>query len=155
MWLAEGDEILLVGDESHKEFRASLSQEDVDALAGVDAENQLPIRIHARNPVAATLKRVTPRANSAPLHEALTASGGGRLAVRESASESGYELVEPRFTAEFALPADSVDRFPTGTIGEVRLQPRRFGSLGEGLYRSVSDWIDDRVADAFRDNRRS
>ena len=154
-WLAEGDEILLVGDESHKEFRASLSQEDVDALAGVDTENQLPIRIHARNPVAATVKRVTPRASSAPLHEALTASGGGRLAIRESASETGYELVEPRFTAEFALPADSVDRFPTGAIGEVRLQPRRFGSLGEGLYRSVSDWIDDRVADAFRDNRRS
>lgn len=154
-WLAEGDELLLVGDESHKEFRASLSQEDVDSLAAVDFKKRLPVRIHARSPVAASLNRVTPRASSKPLHESLTAAGGGRLAVREADDESGYELVEPRFIAEFTLPANSVERFPTGAIGEVRLQPRRYDSLGEGLYRSVSEWIDARIVDAFQGNRRS
>ena len=155
-YLKEGDEVGLIGDDTHKEFRASLSQEDADALAG--AAESLAIRIHARSPVEATLKRMTPRATVEPLHEALTAAAGGRLAVRErrtSKGESEYELVEARFIAEFTLPAGSVDRFPTGAVGEVTLRPRKYGSLGEGLYRSVSEWIDDQIAVAFDGNRRS
>jgi putative peptide zinc metalloprotease protein len=155
-YLKEGDEVGLIGDDAHKEFRASLSQEDADALAG--AGDSLAIRIHARSPVSATLRRMTPRATVEPPHEALTAAGGGRLAVRErwtSKGESEYELVEARFVAEFTLPEESVDRFPTGAVGEVTLRPRKYGSLGEGLYRSVSEWVDVQIAAAFDGNRRS
>lgn len=154
-YLNEGDELLLIGDGTQKEFRASLSQEDVEALRAARSRAGLPVRIHAQDAVAGTLKRITPRASIEPLHASLTAAGGGRLAVRQRDSSGDLELVEARFTAEFTLPPDSVERFRTGTVGEVRLRPHRYRSLGEGLYRSMAVWIDARIREAFGDNRRS
>ena len=147
----EGQELLIVGDESRKEFRASLSQPDADSLHG--HQQPLRVRLPGRAPIAATLQRIEPRATKRPLDESLTVRAGGRLPVHavDTDEKDGprFELVEPRFVAEFTLPESVARSLDTGARGEVTLVTQKYDSLGEGLYRVSADWIERRIAIAF------
>ena len=92
------------------------------------------IRLRASDPFRASLRRVDPRASSAPLHEALTIVSGGDLAVRPTNSQDSehkYELIEPRFTADFSLPQQVAIAIPVGTTGTITLRPQKYESLGQ------------------------
>jgi putative peptide zinc metalloprotease protein len=149
-FVKKGAEIVKIGTEARKEFRASLSQEDRDSLAA--GGKDMRIRLRATDPFKASVRRVDPRASSQPLHEALTIVAGGDIAVRSSGSsetESKYELVEPRFTADFSLPKDVALATPVGTTGMITLRPRKYSSLGEGIYWSINYWLDEQLKAAF------
>ena len=149
-FIERGAEILTIGTEARKEFRASLSQEDRDSLAAGGKDMQ--IRLRSTEAFSATARRVDPRASNRAPHDALTVVAGGDLAVRptdDRDSDNKYELIEPRFTADFSLPQQVASEIPVGTTGIVTLRPRKYDSLGEGIYWSINNWLEAQIKSAF------
>lgn len=149
-YATEGAELLSIGDEQQKEFRASLSQTDADALAG---EQVVSLRLPSVGRMSANLRRINPRASHTPPHAALTSVAGGSIPVREIAAERQrdgvkFEFVEARLTADFQLEAASALTLPAGTTGQVTLSEQAYSSLGVGLYRTLHREIDRQIKQA-------
>lgn len=148
-YLAEGDEILAIGEESQKELRVSLSQDDLDAftqLSGKPVDIDLPR--HASWP--GEVKSVDPRATLTPAHPALVTANGGPLPVQparhrpdKSASEM-HELLAPRFNAIIALTATDSESLRSGQLATISYRPCN-ESIGEYLYQAVSRWVRERM----------
>ncbi len=178
----EGDELLVVGQESEKEFRASLSQEDANRLGATvntlasqkaiparathesskksDQRSNVRIRLHQRGSFQATVRMMTPRASRTPPHPSLAVSGGGLLTVRQITSQEvsanrndQFEFVEPRVTVAFTFAEPATLReVPTGTRGFVALNQHTYGSLGEGLWRTLEKFVREKFEAAWRDS---
>ena len=117
-YLAEGSEVVLLGDENRKELRVAVDQDDSDSFF---AQVGKPVWIRAGgNVFLNTLSQIEPRASLEPLHPALAATKGGPLPVQRKANESpdkkdesgpeSYELLTPQFTGR----------------GDITLGPKRF-----------------------------
>ncbi|MFO0817276.1 MAG: efflux RND transporter periplasmic adaptor subunit [Pirellulales bacterium] len=150
-YLEEGDEVATMGDESLKEVRISLSQDDLDEFSrreGRMVRVDFPRQAlwHGR------LDQVLPRATHEPLHPALAAVNGGPLPVRreqvendDSQGKSDYVLLAPRFTALVPLDAALATTLRVGQRATVSFRPCD-ESIGEHLYRGMSSWIRERLA---------
>ena len=154
-YATEGSELVTIGDESQKEFRASLSQTDADALRATPRAN---LHLPSIGQLSAEARRINPKASFTPPHAALTSVTGGPLAVREIPVErqrqnEKYEFAEPRQTADFPLDANESARFPVGKTGRVTLSAQAYGSLGSGLYWTIHNRIDQQLQAALRESR--
>ena len=151
-YATEGSELMTIGDESQKEFRASLTQADADALR---ATPQVTLRLTSVGSFSTEARRVNPKASFTPPHAALTSINGGPLAVREVPSErqkqhDKYEFAEPRLTANFALAGSESARVPVGKTGHVTLSAHAFSSLASGLYWTAHQHIERQLQNATR-----
>ena len=95
--------------------------------------------------MAAKLIRVQPRASVELPHEALAATEGGPLAVKESNGDrkdpSGLELMEPRFVANIRLATADAEESACGQRGYARLG-RRSDTMGRWLVATTRDWFE-------------
>ncbi len=152
-YATEGTELLTLGDESLKEFRASLTQTDADALR---ASSRVTLNLPSVGSYVAEARRVNPKASFTPPHAALTSVIGGPLAVREIPAErqkqnEKYEFSEPRLTADFPLDGTESARIPVGKTGHITLSAQAYGSLGAGMYWTLRNHIDRQLQVALRD----
>jgi putative peptide zinc metalloprotease protein len=153
-YLEKGSELLAIGDEERKELRVSVSQDDVDEFSR-NRHRSVCCRIRSQKVQQVLLRRITPRATKSPPHEALYATNGGPLAVRQvrepSTEKETFELVTPRFTAFVELPPLMSADVTAGTLGFISLRPRS-RSVGATLYQRLHGWIEKKVA-AVTDER--
>jgi hypothetical protein len=146
-YLAQGKEILVIGDESHKEIRLSISQDDVDCFAGW-VGNRVRVRIAGSSALAGTLARIEPRASLEPPHPSLCATDGGPLPVRPRSTENQaakrgeqtQELLVPRFTGIVTLTADDSRPLHAGQRATVALLAPH-DAVGVHLYRQAQRWL--------------
>ncbi|MGB6044005.1 MAG: efflux RND transporter periplasmic adaptor subunit, partial [Pirellulales bacterium] len=147
IYLKQGDEILSIGNNSQKEIRLSVAQQDVEFFrSALDATVQ--VRIAGGTKIQATLTELEPRASQEPPHLSLCATNGGSLAVQQSAPPTddeqsagpSYQLVEPRFSGTVPLNAGQSERIFSGQRAVVRLTGQT-ESIGRHLYRSFQDWL--------------
>ncbi|WP_231744455.1 efflux RND transporter periplasmic adaptor subunit [Stieleria neptunia] len=143
-YVAQGDDLLVIGDESQKELRVLISQERFDQFRDqVGAAVRYRARGHATN--TSSLTKIIPRARTGIDYPALLACNGGPLPVKKVANEtsqsgSEFELLVPHFEAIVPLSASQgVDLF-SGQRAQVSI-----GSLdetvGSHLWRMLTEWM--------------
>lgn len=154
-FVQEGTELVMVGHETEKEFRASLSQEDAKLI---NDQATLRIRLPQFGALEGTARVVTPLASRVPPHQALAVNGGGSLPVRMKSPDQKkpnekehFEFVEPRVTVAFTIADSSaIKSWPTGTTGFVRIHSHQYRSLGHGLWRTAHDLIKNKIDSAWQ-----
>lgn len=147
-----GTELVAIGDDSCKELRVSISQDDArwleTATKQADGEAAIDVRLRSAGITKGTVRRILPGATRTPLHESLTAPAGGPLAVKaNSDSDSPSELVltEPRVTAVIDLPSDVAARIPAGSFGHVWLKTESAPTIAEAATRIATRWVEDQL----------
>jgi putative peptide zinc metalloprotease protein len=141
-YLAVGEEILTVGDPERLEVRAYAEQDlnlDFAELTGRDIRLYLP---HLGwRPLPLNVRRVTPRASRQVVDAALTAQGGGGIALKpvtdEGGRPGGMESVIPQFTLEALLPDELPRRIYPGETGRLRVEGETH-ALGLLWFESVA-----------------
>ncbi|MGE0608170.1 MAG: HlyD family efflux transporter periplasmic adaptor subunit [Pirellulales bacterium] len=151
-YLKRGDEVLVLGDETKKELRVALAQDDMEAFtrhAGQPVQIDVP-----RYPVwLGQVASVTPRASVVPTHSALIASHGGPLPVRPAARQpdqpaaDAYELLVPHFAAIIPLAAADSRQLHSGQLASIRYRPCH-ESIGQHLFQALSQWVRERMRSA-------
>ncbi len=140
-YLKSGTELVVIGNEDHKEILASVDQRDLEAFSD---SRQTIARIQVRGvevtPSSAFI--VEPRASTRLPHPALAATHGGVVDVvaddRENDSD-GVRLSEPRFPLRSALDAVSSKQMHAGQLAAVTPQSGRQTIAGQ-LTRAMRDW---------------
>jgi hypothetical protein len=148
-WRERGSVLLAIGDESAKEIRLSIDQNDIEQFRA-HLHSDLHAYLPGMPPLKATLAKVEPRAVTKPLDLSLCAPYGGTLASRrtKTAAEAtpaaqGYETLSPRFTGAIPLDATASRQVRSGQRAMVSIQARE--TIGEYLYREVRDWMDKKL----------
>lgn len=144
-YIEQGDEILSLGDDSRKELRVSVAQDDLDAFRF----SSICIQVPHESSWQGRLEKIVPRATLSLPHLALGAVHGGSLPVKrvdeKELQESSYELLAPRFVAH--LPLDTAQSNLLKSGQRVEASCRAFDeSIGEHLYRAASGWIRERIS---------
>jgi hypothetical protein len=153
-YVQEGDELLSIGEESHKKIELSIAQEDVELFRQFVGQNVKAIlRGPGHDPVECRLTRIEPRGSQALSHPALAASADGPIPVQpvqvdssntKEEAQQEWEYVEPRFVGVADLSTDQSMTLRAGQTATVKLQTSR-GTLGQYLYRTVTKWVRARV----------
>ena len=140
-YLKEGTEILVIGDDTHKEVLASVDQRDLEAfsITGIDSTD---LRIHGTGPAASADMALEPRASTRLPHPALSAIHGGAVDVVASSADSddeGVKLSEPRFLLRAKLDAAASTRVFSGQQATAApLSGRR--TIAQQLTSALRDW---------------
>ncbi len=151
-YLAVGSELVLLGDESRKEVRAAVDQDDADDF--LDQVGR-PVWIRAGNRVfSSSLTQLEPRASVDPIHPALSAAKGGPLPVRrkplkssdksEDSDKTEFELISPQFAGQIVLSVEQSEQVNAGQRVQVSFAPKG-ESLGDYLFDKVQRWCRDKV----------
>ncbi|MCA9169586.1 MAG: efflux RND transporter periplasmic adaptor subunit [Planctomycetales bacterium] len=138
--VAEGDELLMVADESRKELIISIAQDHIDTiLPQVGAHARF--RVGSRLARYGTLDHINPRASNLLPHPALNSAFGGPLAVKlgGGASDTDVRLAEPRFSGSIHLPAAVCQDLGAGERGYV-VFGWRSERLGEFAWLRFHKW---------------
>lgn len=105
-YLKAGTELLVIGDDAHKEVLASVDQRDLEAFS-VTQIDPADLRIRGRGAALSSKLKLEPRASTRLPHPALSAMHGGEVDVVASSSaensEEGVKLSEPRFLLRASL----------------------------------------------------
>ena len=141
-YVAEGDEILSVADESGKELVVSVAQEQIDTIMPRVGDS-IRFRIGDRWARVGTLDRLDPRASTNLPHPAMSASVGGPLAVTQgdAQSEAQMRLAESRFRGTVALTSAVCQDLGGGEQGYAMFGLRR-ESVGEFLWVRLHRWCE-------------
>lgn len=145
-YLEIGYELLQIGDESQKQIRLSIAQSDALLFAGsVGKQATVKLRGGKRERLTLPIMIVEPGASTAIEYPAVTAAGGGSLAVRpkaaaHTAAGQDWEFVEPRLAGLIRLPEEEANRLRAGQLAMVRL-PMARSQLGRGVYQFAERWI--------------
>lgn len=146
-----GDELAVIGSEESKELRIAVAQDDVQPF-----QSQLgkPVAVRVWGGpltyVHSLLDDVEPRALLDCPHPALSAQGGGPLAVKPAATDTSdakaakCELLNPVFYASAALSVADSERFRAGQLATVSF-PCGLESRWSLLKRSASHWIREKM----------
>lgn len=144
-----GTELVAIGDDSRKELRVSISQDDARWLQSASNHScettTVNVRLRSVGMAQGTVRRVLPGATRTPLHESLTAPAGGPLTVKaNSNSDSKFEfiLTEPRVTAIIDLPPEIAASIPAGSFGHVWLKTDTAPTIAEATTRIATRWIE-------------
>jgi len=163
-FVREGQPLFEIGMDSRKELRLSVSQDDFDFFKDHVGRNvDVYIRSPGQRPLSCKLTRVNPRASRQVEHTAMASANGGNLLVRPAAPVDSdaatravdgrepirWELLQPRFSATVALNNSQSRSLRAGQLTTVRLDDTR-GSIGEAIYRFVSNWVCEKVDRARR-----
>ena len=145
-YVREGEAILAIGTESEKELSVAIAQDDLEKFEEQSGKEIL-VRLKTPGSPALTcqLGSVDPRASRLLFDPSLAAINDGPLAVqpREDHSEEdeSWELTEPRFLGKVVLTKSQSESLRTGQTTTIYLDASR-GTIGQCLYRMISDWID-------------
>ena len=150
-----GTELVAIGDDSRKELRVSISQDDArwleTATKQFDGKTPIDVRLRSVGITKGTVRRILPGATRTPLHESLTAPAGGPLTVKANSDSDGRSelvLTEPRVTAVIDLPSDVAARIPAGSFGHVWLKTESTPTIAEAATRIATRWIEDQLETA-------
>ncbi len=144
-YVAQGAEVIGIGNQLAKEIQISVSQEDVDVFTH-QIQQPVTVRVRGGGRLFAPLESVSPRASVRPPHQALCAPHGGPLAVKptpdaeDSSQARTYETVAPRFVAVVALDEQSSKPLRAGQTGVATFWDRN-DTIGKHLYESFRRWI--------------
>jgi multidrug efflux pump subunit AcrA (membrane-fusion protein) len=151
-----GTELVAIGDDSRKELRVSISQDDArwlqSAAEHADGTATVDVRLRSVGLAQGTVRRILPGATRTPLHASLTAPAGGPLVVKansDSDSKSEFVLTEPRVTAIIDLPSEVAASIPAGSFGHVWLKTETAPTIAEATTRIATRWIESQL-DAAR-----
>ncbi len=144
-YLKEGTELLVIGDDTHKEVLASIDQRDLEAFSVMGADIA-HLRIHGVGPTHSAKLNLEPRASTHLPHPALSAVHGGDVDVvasgEDEKSDDGVRLSEPRF-----LLRASLDQPTSSTVFA--------GQLASAAPLTDRQTIAHQLTGAFRDWARS
>ncbi|MGW8256301.1 MAG: efflux RND transporter periplasmic adaptor subunit, partial [Thermoguttaceae bacterium] len=151
-YLAEGSEVVAIGDELLKELRVSVEQDDSDAFF---AQISKPVWIRVGNIVFSnTLSQIEPRASVEPIHPALMAAMGGSLLVqrkpksvdgkKDGSGKETYELLTPQFNGEVKLSLNQSVLLAAGQRAQVSFTPQG-QSIGDFLFNRFQRWCRDKI----------
>jgi putative peptide zinc metalloprotease protein len=151
-----GTELVAIGDDSRKELRISISQDDARWLQSTAEHSSetttVNVRLRSFGLAHGTVRRILPGATRTPLHASLTAPAGGPLTVKansSSDSKSEFLLTEPRVTAIIDLPPEVAASIPAGSFGHVWLKTETAPTIAEATTRIATGWIESQL-DAAR-----
>lgn len=141
----EGQELLVIGDESKKELVVSISQDDAELFnAQTGKDVTVKLRGGVREKLSLSMGAVEPGASTNIEHVAITAAAGGCVAVRPktiaSNDDQSWEFVEPRLAGSIKLSQEESERLRAGQLAMVKLPVAR-STLGEGIYRATERWL--------------
>ncbi|MFM9964543.1 MAG: efflux RND transporter periplasmic adaptor subunit [Planctomycetaceae bacterium] len=150
----EGDELLTIGDDTRKEFLASVAQSDVHDL---HVAANVPLRLHGTGPLTGQVRQVTPRASHVPPHAAVTVMAGGPLSVRpisdndatRNERDMNFEFPEPRVTVRVTFDESLSAQLTSGSTGRLTIPGTAYDSLGAGLYQTAHRWLKEQIDLAF------
>lgn len=153
-YLKEGDQLLMLGDESRKELQVSVEQNDLDAFAGRVGEI-VHVRVPGGDELSAPLSKLEPRASFHPKQLSLCAFAGGPVAVRraedqKTGAQSGdrqleeFEFLTPRFNGVVELTAEQSQTSHCGQLAYVSFRPGR-ESVGSHLFYEVARWFREKM----------
>ncbi|MFT5094935.1 MAG: putative peptide zinc metalloprotease protein [Porticoccaceae bacterium] len=144
-----GTELVAIGDDSRKELRVSISQDDARWLQSAaehsNGTTTVNVRLRSVGLAQGTVRRILPGATRTPLHASLTAPAGGPLVVKansSSDSKSEFVLTEPRVTAIVDLPPEVAASIPAGSVGHVWLKTAQAPTIAEATTRIATRWIE-------------
>ncbi len=149
-YLKDGDEILSLGDESNKELRLSIAQEDLDTFAQREGQT-VCVDVPGHDLSHSLLEKVIPRATQSSPHPALAAVNGGPLPIKpvaenqRAATDETYELLNPRFTAVVGLSRADAQTLRTGQRAVVTCRTSS-ESVGQHLYNGACRWVRKQLA---------
>jgi hypothetical protein len=144
-YLAKGSLILAIGDESAKEIRVSIAQENA-----LQFRSRIGTGVRVYFPDAkafvAPLATVEPRASTIPLHLSLCTSHGGQLTVRTAEAQLGYqpetdyELLAPRFIGVVSLTTEQSGLARAGQRALIALRAQ--DTIGRHVHQLLVNWVD-------------
>lgn len=142
-YLKEGDEILVIGNESEKELRVLIAQDQYDQFRD-QVGTSVRFRVGSSTPEVSTLAKIIPRANTHVEYPALLASNGGPLPVKAAPDQQGeaqsdVKLITPHFEAVVSLQSDQATRLRSGSRATVAIGALN-ESIGSRLWRYLVDW---------------
>jgi putative peptide zinc metalloprotease protein len=148
--VAEGRELLCLGNEDRKEVRAVLREADFPTI-----QQRIGQRVSLRCEdgrwfdACGVLAMVLPYASKEPPSPNLSAAHGGRLSVTKSPADANQAagqaravLTEPQFVMIIALDAETSTSLKAGHTGQIFVagSPQ---SLGIRLWQHIRDWMSD------------
>ncbi|WP_182867612.1 efflux RND transporter periplasmic adaptor subunit [Rhodopirellula sp. JC639] len=152
-YVAQGDELLVIGDESQKELRLLIPQDKFDPFRD---QSGTVVRFRASGQATQTsaLSTIIPRARTEVDYPSLLATNGGPLAVKRvsndaSQSDSQFELLVPHFEAIVPLDASQGVDLHSGQRTRVSIGGLD-RTVGSHLWRVVREWIAQAVQAADR-----
>lgn len=144
-YLAEGDEILVLGDESQKELRLLIPQSKYDQF-----RDQIGASVRYRvggSPIeTSSLAKIIPRAKTSVEYPALLACNGGPLAVRSVSADPSQpspdvELLVPHFEAIVGMASSQSASFYSGQRASVSIGGFS-ETVGSHVWKSLLKWIE-------------
>jgi putative peptide zinc metalloprotease protein len=142
-YVKTGEKLLMVGDESKKEMRVSIAQNDVESFRAMAGGN-IMVRLddHLDSAFPATLERVEPRATVSVLNTELTALAGGVLPVQQQqdSDKSGYQYLQPRFQGIVRLSSEKSKTLFSGMTGKIKVSGVAL-SVYEHLTVTFQKWL--------------
>jgi putative peptide zinc metalloprotease protein len=122
-YVAKGDELLAIAQESGKELRISVAQHDVQ-LFSRQVGATLRVLLGDGQILFGTLTRLEPHASPVPPHQALGANCGGPLPVVErrngerNKESVSHEFLTPRISGTISLASNDARHVFSGQVGE-------------------------------------
>lgn len=143
-----GDGILTIAQRQSKEIVVSIDQRDLESIKGNEGE-MLRVVLPGLPLFKSKLVRVNPQASDMPTHPSLCAQAGGPLPVKpitdESVdSESGVQLIAPRFNVFIELDAATSNRLHSGQRGRVFYSTCE-QSLGSYIFLAAQEWLENKI----------
>lgn len=145
-YLKAGVELLVIGDEGHKEIIASVDQRDLEAFSDRSAATGR-IRIRGLDHSTTSQFLVEPRASTRLPHPALAATHGGMVDVvadegnpnSTGKDTSEVQLSEPRFPLRCPLNKASARQMYAGQLASISPLAGH-QTIAVQLTRAVRDW---------------
>lgn len=144
-YLHQGDPIVSVGDESSKQLRLSISQDDLETLSKTP-DREIRFDVTGLECWWGRLDQIIPRASQVLNDPALATVFGGSLPVKpipandQQETPAQLELLSPRFTAIASIDARMAYQLRVGQRATAAYRPFD-ESIGQHLYHSASRWI--------------
>jgi len=144
-YLTEGHELLVIGDETQKEIKLSIAQEDAELFSSQIGPNvTVKMRGGNREKIQLPITAVEPGASTAVEYTSITAAAGGSIIVRPKMiadqSQQQWEFIEPRLTGLIELTAEESKEIRAGQLAMVKLPIAR-SAFGTGVYRFAERWL--------------
>ncbi len=146
----KGDTVLTLARKDTKEIVVLIDQRDLESVKE-NREQTVRVMIRGMPIFDSNLmdSQINPRASTATSYPSLCAHAGGMLEVKPvsdpgSGEESGFELLDPRFTARLPIGPDVGTSLHSGQRGWAYIKsPQQ--SMGGYLYIEACDWLKKKI----------
>lgn len=147
-YLKTGAEVLSLANTAAREIRISVPEMDAQRFAAARGAT-VEFELVDGQRLSATLAQIEPQAATTVVDLALTASGGGPIAVRMAmvGEGEGPRYIAPRFLAKARI--NRADLPVAGQRGRLHL-PRTYVPAAQVIYQRIASWFDASLRAATR-----